>query len=234
MRFTLIVLSIALCLLLASGCSKEISRGIAATVFSIKNRVIFGTAERNKFQPATLKSKIHSGDTVRSSDGASIDLAFIPTALAQLGSGSEIKIDELSMTKDGNQTAGGMLARTARIRLNRGKVIVLFISSDNSASQFAIATGQLTIKPDSDGLFSVWTDGKTTRVTCTKGKVTAPADAQTSATIAAGYFQEWPITRGTPIPATENASAQIDITESLGVEQRLEDEADAWQKRGPF
>lgn len=234
MRLTLVVLSIALCLLLASSCSKGISRATAAAVFSIKGKVIFGTAERNNFQPATLKSKIHTGDTVRSSDGASIDLAFIPAALAQLVSGSEIKIDELSITKDGNQTAGGMGARTARIRLNRGRVIVLFTPGDNSAPQFAITTGQLTIKPDSDCLFSVCTDGKTTRVTCTKGKVIAPADAQAPTTITAGYFQEWPITRKAPIRATENASAQIDIKESLEIEQRLEDEAFAWQNRGPF
>jgi len=234
MRLTLIVLSIVLCLLLSSGCSKGISGGIAATVFSIKGRVVFGTAERNNFRPVTLKSRIHSGDTVRSSDGASIDLAFIPPALAQLGGDSEITMDELSITKDGNQTAAVMGARTARIRLNRGKVIVLFMPGDNGGSQFAITTDQLTIKPDSDSLFSVWTDGKTTRVTCTKGKVAAPADAQAPTTITAGYVQEWPITRKEPIRATESASAQIDVTESLEAEQRLEDDAHNWQKRGPF
>ena len=224
MRLTLIVLSIVLCLLLASGCSKGNSGGIAATVFSIKGRVVFGTAERNNFRPVTLKSRIHSGYTVRSSDGASIDLAFIPPALAQLGGDSEITIDELSMTKDGNQTAADMGARTARIRLNRGKVIVLFMPGDNRASQFAMTTGQLTIKPDSDCLFSVWTDGKTTRVTCTKGKVNAPAGAQAPVTIVGGRFQQWPTTRETSVPATEDASAQIDITESLEIEQRLEDD----------
>lgn len=234
MRLTVIVLSIVLCLLLASSCSKGTTRGIAATVFSIKGTVVFGTAERNNFQPATLKSKIHSGNTVRSSDGASIDLAFIPPALTQLSGGSEIKIDELSITKDGNQTAADMGARTARIRLNRGKVIVLFMPGDNRASQFVITTSQLMIKPDSDCLFSVWTDGKTTRVTCTKGKVAAPASAQAPATITAGYFQEWPTTRKAPIPATENASAQIDVTESLEAEQRLEDDAHNWQYRRPF
>jgi hypothetical protein len=40
--------------------------------------------------------------------------------------------------------------------------------------------------------------------------------------------------RKVPVAATENASAQIDITESLEAEQRLEDGADAWQDRGPF
>jgi hypothetical protein len=203
-------------------------------VFSVRGRVIFGNSERNDLQPVTLKSRIHSGDNVRSSDGASIDLALIPAALAQLTSDAEIKIDELSIAKDGNQTAGGMRDRTARIRLSRGKVIVLFTSSDKSASQFAVTTGQLTIKPDSDCLFCVWTDGKTTRVTCAKGNVNAPSDAQAPVTIAAGYFQEWPTMRKRPVPATEDASAQIDITESLEAEQRLQNEGSAWQNRRPF
>jgi FecR protein len=233
MRLPLLVLSLTFCSLLASSCSEGISRATAAAVFSVKGRVIFGNAERNDFQPITLKSRIHSGDTVRSSDGASIDLALIPAALAQLPGDSEIKIDELSITKDGNQTAGSVRGRTARIRLSRGRVVVLFIPTDRSASQFAVTTGQLTIKPDSDCLFCVWTDGKTTRLTCTKGKITASADAQ-PVTIAAGYFQEWPTTRKAPVPATEDASAQIDITESLEAEQRLQNEASAWQNRGPF
>ena len=233
MRLPLLVLSIAFCLLLANGCSKGISRAIAAAVFSVKGRVVFGNAERNNFQPATVKSRSHCGDTVQSSDGASIDLALMPAALARLSGDAEIKIDEFSITKDGNQTAGGMRDRTARIRLSRGRVVVLFIPTDRSASRFAVTTGQLTIKPDSECLFCVWTDGKTTRLTCTKGKITASADAQ-PVTIAAGYFQEWPTTRKAPVPATEDASAQIDITESLEAEQRLQNEADAWQKRRPF
>jgi len=233
MRLPLLVLFLTLCSLLANGCSKGISRATAAAVFWVKGRVVFGNAERNDFQPVTLKSRIHSGDTVRSSDGASIDLALIPAALARLSGDSEIKIDELSITKDGNQTAGGMQDRTARIRLSRGRVVVLFIPTDRSASQFAVTTSQLTIKPDSDCLFCVWTDGKTTRLTCTKGKITASADAQ-PVTIAAGYFQEWPTTRKAPVPATEDAAAQIDITESLEAEQRLQNEASAWQNRRPF
>jgi hypothetical protein len=234
MRLPLLVLSAALCLLLTSSCSEGISGATAAAVFSVKGRVLFGNAERNDFQPVTLKSRIHSGDTVRSSDGASTDLALIPAALARLSGDSEIKIDELSITKDGNQTAGVMRDRTARIRLSRGRVFVLFIPTDRSASQFAITTRQLTIKPDSDCLFCVWTDGKTTRLTCTKGKINASADAQAPVAIAAGYFQEWPTTRKAPVPATEDAAAQIDITESLEAEQRLQNEADAWQNRRPF
>src|SRR6266567_6824171 len=111
MRLPLLVLSLTLCSLLANGCSKGISRATAATVFSVKGNVVFGNSERNHFQPVTLKSRIHNGNTVRSADGASIKLALIPGALAQLSGNSEIKIEELRIAKDGNQTAGGMRER---------------------------------------------------------------------------------------------------------------------------
>src|SRR5438552_18716782 len=104
MRFRSVASLLAFCCLFANGCSKGISRATAAAVFSVKGRVVFGNAERNDFQPVTLKSRIHSGDTARSADGALIDLALIPAALARLSGDSEIKIDELSITKDGNQT----------------------------------------------------------------------------------------------------------------------------------
>ena len=234
MRLPLFVSSIGLCLLLASSCSRDIRRATAAEVFFVDGKVIFGNAERNAFQPVMLKSRVHTGDTVRSSHGASIDLALIPPALAQITGDSEIKIDELTVTKDGNQTAGGMRDRTARIRLNRGKVIVLFSPSDRSACQFTVTMGQLTIKPDSDCLFSVWTDGKTTRVTSSKGSVNASTDAERPVAIAAGYFQEGTGTRTMTGPATDKAAAQIDIRDSLEAEQRLQSEAAAWQNRLPL
>ncbi len=234
MRHSMIALSIAICSLLANSCSKSISRATAAIVFSIKGKVVFGDAQRSDYQPVTLKSRIHDGDTVQSSAGASLNLALIPGALTQVCGDSEINIEELKITKDGNETAGGMRDRTARIGLSRGKIIILFSPSDNSPSQFVIKARELTIKPDSDGLFCVRTDGTTTRVTCAKGKVNASTDGQSPFTITAGYFQQWPTARKEPIPAADDATAQIDITQSLEAGERLEDQASNWLNRRPL
>jgi hypothetical protein len=171
---------------------------------------------------------------VRSAEGASINLALIPGALVRLSGNFEIKIEELTLAKDGNETAGGMRDRSARIRLSRGKTIVLFSPTDRSASQFAIKTSQVIVKPDSDCLFCVRTDGTTTRVTCAKGKINASAEAQPPVTIGPGYFQQWPTSRIDPLVAAEDATAQIDITESLESEERLRDKASGWQNRRPF
>src|SRR5438876_2681972 len=234
MRHTVLAVCFAVCSLLANGCSKGISRATAATVLTVKGRVVFGDAERNNFQSVTLKSRIHNGDTVRSSDGASVDLALIPGALAGLSGDSEIKIEELKITKDGNETAGGMRDRTARIRLNRGKIIVLFSPSDKSASQFTIKAREITIKPDSDCLFCVRTEGTTTRLTCAKGNINAFVESQSPVAIGAGYFQEWPTAHKGLVLGADDATAQIDISESLEIGERLQDQASGWPNRRPF
>src|SRR6266403_188881 len=141
MRFVSVSSVLALCFcLLGYGCAKGITRAAAATVFFVRGSVVFGNAERNDFQPVTSKSKIHGGDVVRTSDGASINLALIPGAFVQLSGNSEIKIEDLRLTKDGNETAGGVLDRRAQIRLNRGRIVSLFSRSDRSGSHFDVKT----------------------------------------------------------------------------------------------
>jgi hypothetical protein len=235
MRFALFGSVLALCFcLLANGCSKGITRATAATVFFAKGKVVFGNAERNDLQPVTSKSKIHAGDIVRTSHGASINLALIPGTFVQLSGNSEIKIEDLRLTKDGNETTGGMLDRRAWIRLNRGRIVSLFSQSDKNASEFRVTTGQVTLRPDSDCLFSVWTDGTTTRATCGRGEVSASADAQPPVKIAAGYFSQWPTTSKEPIAATADARAQMDIKTALDVEPELLDQAAGWRNRRVF
>jgi hypothetical protein len=235
MRYASFGSALALCVcLLGNGCYKGITRTTAATVFFIRGNVVSGNPERNNFQPVSPKTKIHAGDTVRTSDGASINLALIPGAFVQLSGNSEIKIEDLRLTKDGNETAGGVLNRRASIRLNRGRTVGLFSHSDTSASEFNVTTGQVTLRPDSDCLFSVWTDGTTSKVACGRGEVRASADMQPSVEIAAGYFFQWPTASNEPIAAIADAGAQMDIKTALDVEVELLDQAAGWQNRRVF
>ena len=221
------VLALCVCLF-GNGCSKAITRSTVAVVFSVRGNVVFGNAERNDFQPVTPKSRIQAGDVVRTSEGASINLALIAGAFVQLPENSEIKIEKLTLTKDGNDTAEHMLDRSAWIRLNRGRIVCSFSQSDKTASEFGITTGQVTLKPDSDCLFSIWTDGTTSRATCERGEVNASADAQPPLKIAAGYFSQWPTASKEPIAASADARAQMDITTALNVEPELMDQAAGW------
>jgi hypothetical protein len=235
MRFVSFSSVVALCFCLSgNGCSKGITRATAATVFFVRGNVVFGNAERNDFQPVTSKTKIHAGNTVRTSAGASINLALIPGAFVQLSGNSEIKIEDIRLTKDGNEMAGGVLDRRAQIRLNRGRIVSLFSRSDRSGSHFDVTTSQVTFAPDSDCLFSVWTDGTTTRATCGRGEVNASADAQPPVKIAAGYFSQWPTAANEPVAATAEGGAQMDLRTSLEAEKELLDQATGWQNRRVF
>jgi hypothetical protein len=234
MRFPALAILLALYSGLANGCSKGISRATAASVLSVKGTVVFGSTEQNNLQPVTLKSRIYDDNIVRTRDGASIDLALIPSALVQVSGNSEIKIEQLRIVKDGNQTDGGMRDRSASIRLSQGKITVLFNRSDKSASQFAIDAREMTFTVDSDCLFRVQTDATATRVTCGRGKLYASAGAQPPITIAAGYFQQWPSVRPGPLPAADDATAQVDITKSLEIGDQLRKLQVDWQNRRPF
>jgi ferric-dicitrate binding protein FerR (iron transport regulator) len=234
MRFALSGTGLAICFLFGTGCSKGVTRTTAATVFFVNGDVVFGSAKRNQFQPVTPKSKIEDGDTVRTAVGAVLNLALVPGAFIQLSGNSEIKIEELRLTKDGNETAGGMLDRRARIRLSRGRVSILFSRPYRSASYLAVTTSQSTTTPDSDCLFSVWTNGTTTRVTCGRGEVIASGDEQRTVKISAGYFDQWPTKPRGPMAAAGNADAQMDIRTLLGAEKELPDQAASWQNRRLF
>lgn len=230
MRFVSCSSVLAICLsLLGNGCSKGITRSTATTVFSVKGNVVFGNAERNDFRQVTTKSKIRSGDTVRTSDGGSVSLALTPGAFVQLSGNSEIKIERLSLTKDGNETAGGVAERRAAIRLNRGKIVSLFSHSD--ASEFSVTTDQVLLRPDSDCLFSVSTDGTTTRVACGRGELSVPGGDRATTKIVAGYFSQWPTAAKEPMAAITDARAQMDVKTALDVEPELLDQAAGWQNR---
>ena len=227
------VLTLAFCLL-GNGCSKGITRATAATVFFVRGNVFFGDVQRNDLRRVTSKSKIHDGDVVRTLGDASIDLALIPGVFVQMSGDSELKIEALQLTKDGNETAGGMLDRRASVRLNRGKIVTSFSESAKNGSQFGITAGQITLTPDSDCLFSVSSDGTSTRATCGRGKVKLFVDAEPPIKIAAGYFCEWPTVSREPNVATADARAQMDIKSALDVEQELLDQAAGWQNRRVF
>ena len=233
-RFPPLISFFLLCCGLASCYRDGITRQVAARVLSMHGPVVFGIDEQSDFRPVTPESRIHDGDIVRTSDGALLNLALIPAALTQMSNNSEIKVEELRISKDGNETGDGMRGRSARIRLSGGKITVLFSQRGKSASQFAISAPQAAITADSDCLFRIQSDGTTTRLTCVRGKVRASRRAQPPVEIGAGYSQQWPSVRPEPIAAADDAAAQIDIVDSLEIGNQLRELQSGWQARGPF
>jgi len=234
MRFPALISFFVLCCGLASGCSEGVGRKVEATVLSVHGSVVFGIDEQTDFRPVGPESRLRDGSTVRTLDGAWLNLALLPGAMLRLSSNSEIKIEELKISKDGNETGDAMRSRIARIRLSRGKITVLFRRSDKNASQFAINGRQATITADSDCLFCVQSDQTTTRLTCVLGKIYASPGAQPAIAIGAGYFQKWPSDRPETIAAADDPEAQIDVVNSLEIGDQLRELQSGWQNRRPF
>ncbi len=218
MRFPALISFFVLCCGLASGCSEGVGRKVEATVLSVHGSVVFGIDEQTDFRPVGPESRLRDGSTVRTLDGAWLNLALLPGAMLRLSSNSEIKIEELKISKDGNETGDAMRSRMARIRLSRGKITVLFTRRGRIGSLFALRTPSVTITADSDCL----------------GKIYASPGAQPAIAIGAGYFQKWPSDRPETIAAADDPEAQIDVVNSLEIGDQLRELQSGWQNRRPF
>ncbi len=216
-----------------TGCWQGVSREVLATVLSVRGEAVWAMEGRNDFRPIKSQTKFGAGSIARTFQDAQIDVSLVPGSLAQISGNSEIKIEELRLTKDGNETDDGMRSRIVRVQLNRGKISILFQRRDQSEMRFTIGTRHATISADGNCLFQIQVEDAKTRLTCVRGNVyVSQANHQT--VMDAGYFQEWPSDRSAAISAVDDARGQIDITDTLEAERDLQKLQSEQQLRRPF
>src|SRR6266851_9349331 len=87
-----------------SGCWEGMSRQVVATILSRRGQIVYSSKEGGGFEPVSPETKLGAGSTLRTSTDGEINIALIPGALAQISDNSELKIEELELTKDGNET----------------------------------------------------------------------------------------------------------------------------------
>ena len=133
---------------LLTGCWEGISRQVLATVLSLHGEVVYLSKGSTNFRPANSQAKLSAGAVLKTSSGARANLVLIPGALAQVSGDSELKINELKLRKDGNETGDAMRERIARVELRRGGMVVLF----EGVARFTIETREATIRvlPDEE------------------------------------------------------------------------------------
>ena len=219
---------------LFSGCREGITRQVAATVLSLHDPVVFQGDTRRDFRRVTLQTRLPCGSRIKTLDDGWLDIGVLSGVLAQVSSNSEITIQELKITKNGNDTGDAMRNRVANIQLDRGQITVLLMRRGNAASRLLVHTDHATAVADSDCLFRVQTDSARTRMICVLGKINASPNGQRAIVIGAGYFQQWPSLHTEPLSAADDAAAQIDVADSLKLENQLRGLQADWQKRRPF
>ena len=205
----------SVCLALTSaialaGCWEGISRDVVPTILSTKGKVVCSLRESGEFRPLSAQTRLGGGATVRTLTDAESNLEIIPGVLARLYPDSELRLHQLTITKDGNESGDAMRERTAGIELSRGGMVVLF----EGAAKFTINTPHATITVLPSCLFRVDVDSSKTRLICVRGKVYAKPRSGRAGAILGGFLQEWP-SEHDPFPAAEDIRAQKEIGPTL-------------------
>jgi hypothetical protein len=205
-----------------------------ATVLSGDGEVDSGTERQNGFHTIPPGTKLLVGNVVRTSKDAKLNIALLPGALVQLSSNSEIKIQALQISKDGNETGDAMLNRNAHIRLNRGQIAVLLTRRGEAPSELQVTTEEAVIAADSDCLFGMELNGMKTRVISVRGKIYASPPNGPRQAVDAGFFQEWPSSSSTAVSAADEPMAEIETMKALEAEGQLIQLESASRKVRPF
>src|SRR5260370_119507 len=221
-------------LLLASalaqaGCWEGTTRSVSATVLSTRGEVVCLSKGSTNFRPVTPEVKLSADSILKTSSGARANLVLIPGALAQVSGDSELKIDQLKLRKDGDETGDAIRERIARIEVHRGGIVVLF----EGFARFTIETPHPTISVLPSCLLRLDVDKRGTRATCVRGKFYATPKNGPIVAIDAGYFHEWPSERDA-MSAAEDGRGQTDTMSTLEAARELQELAAAQRERLPF
>lgn len=228
MRRGFVVVAVA-CSLAQAGCWEGTTRSISATILSSEGEVVCVSKGSTDFRPVTSEVKLSAGSILKTSKGARANLVLIPGALAQVSSDSELKIHELKLRKDGNETGDSIRERTARIELRRGSLVVLF----EGFARFIIETPETTISVLPSCLLRLDVDEGHVRAMCVRGKFYATPKNGHAGAVDAGYFHEWPSERG-PVSAAEDQRGQTDTTATLKAARELQELVAGQRDRLPF
>jgi FecR-like protein len=204
-----------------SACEETVTRRVLATILSVDGAAEVrqrGHSEFNQVTPATL---LQVGAVVRTGTSGTLNLAFLPNTLVNLSENTELQIDDLALTKDGNAMRNDVRSRIVRLRLLGGTMFVSFNRLPDSECDLTIRTPHGELSASSDCTLLVNTDKRRTRVTCVHGIVTTSI-GQASFSIEAGYFQEFPSSDLSPQVAAEDAQAQREVTSMIQTENELQ------------
>jgi hypothetical protein len=204
-----------------SACEEVVTRRALATVLSVDGPAEFRQKGHSAFNQITQATLFQVGSLVRTGTGGTLNLAFLPNTLASLSENTDVQIDDLTLTKDGNAMRNDVRSRTVRLLLLGGTMHVSFTRIPESQSDFTVRTSHGELTANSDCIVLVNMDNRRTRVTCVNGMVTTRI-GQTTFPIEAGYFQEFPSSDLSPQATADDAQAQRDVMSMIETENELQ------------
>lgn len=222
-RRTFTARSSVLCLLglvAVTACRPLFHRQISGKVLALQGAAHGMIGEKRI--ALTSAAFVNSGETIVSSEDTRLDLALLPGILVELAGNAEIEIAQLRLERDGDQTIHPMIARNARIRLNRGALIASIVQAQTDSHLF-VETPDGTLFAGPARTMKVSVTGTKVRILSVRGKIAVLlGDSRKSSKIPAGYFAELPMTKAEPVAAASAGSeVQAEVSEVLSVEKRL-------------
>jgi FecR protein len=200
-----------------TACSNSVTRHVLATVLWVRGNATWALNGSSEFKPLEPGSSPGGGSRLRTADGTKVNMALVPGALVQIGSDTEIRIEELALSKDGNETDDGIGDRVARVELKHGSIVTVL----DPAARFTIttATGIINVTPGC--LFFLQTGPAKTRLTCVRGKIHVGRLDETELPVEAAYVLESAGNETAVKSAADDPGAQLEIANAVQAEQQL-------------
>jgi hypothetical protein len=193
----------------------------------------------DRSRPLSARGSFAAGEEIRVPAESSVALCLIPGIYLRCIGPARVKIDDLRVYKDGDETGNSMNMRRGAIRLGDGRFHV-FLPRDGSArAELKIETEVGTLIANPGALLSVTHTSESIRVLCVRGVVNW--DTRTpGASIAAGYYCERKfasLAEAPVLPASEDSAAQAEVMAALDsadalteVETKLRNSPAPWRK----
>jgi len=191
------------------SCSGAAHSEVVPSILTTRGEVSFSAGGAGSSAPVNTKTRLTAGSSIKTSNNGELDLSLIPGALVTLLGSSELRIEQLSISKDGNETASDAIRdRVARVQLRQGATVVLF----DGAANFIVSSDEVTAIALPGCLFRMDVDQHRTRITCVRGNLSARHRNGGAVQIEAGYFREWPSENGSRPSSEDSVSEQARIS----------------------
>lgn len=210
-----------LALMMLTSCRPWFTRQVSGEILAVEGRpegILQGKTIR-----LTERTVISPGMTIRVPPESRIDLLLLPGILIELRPDTEVEIERLRLSRDGDESIRPMIAREATIRLLRGALFAT-VGRAPTRSGLRIETLVGTVIAGSGRAFMTAAEGQKLRIVSARGIVAfAPLEGAPLIKINPGYFAVLPGPSAAPQPAAESgAQAQKEVAETIKTERQLQ------------
>jgi hypothetical protein len=228
--------SVLLVVCFLCGCSRNDGEPVRGFAFRVEGTaVVSDRPETNRSRPLSAGAQFSAGEEIRVPAEGSAALCLTPGIYLRCFGPARVQIDNLRVSKDGDEMRNAMNSRLAAIRLNEGRIHAFLPALGSARTKLQIQTEAGTILANPGALFLVARKPESIRVLCVHGEVSWIDPPASSTPIEAGYYCERKLREEgatDALPASEDATAQGEVAAILDSANYL-DEIESATRNAP-